>query len=210
MAKGTNPAGSIIASVLITLIISGAGMYFGLPLLFPNMNHEFVEPSDLDEYAQVSELEDDGIVVQSRYMESKENAFITDNDLTPTKMPGTEMNFTTQGSTKLAVSFEATILFHMSSDFSISTKYNMTLSINGVQNKSTRLSYYSSSPLGDTTEFVENVHIEFESGTLPAGTYTINVYWYSLLDASFGTTQLVAATSSYQYPRSIYVQELKV
>lgn len=123
MAKGTNPAGAIIASVFITLIISGAGMYFGLPLLFPNMTRDVVEPSDLDDYVQKNETTDDGIVIQSRYMESKENAFITDDDLIPTKILGTEMNFTTHGGTKLAVSFEATIVFHMSSDFSTSSKY---------------------------------------------------------------------------------------
>ncbi len=125
-------------------------------------------------------------------------------------MPSTEINFTTQGNTKLAVSFEATILFHLSSDFSISTKYNITLAIIGVQNKSTRISYYTNAPLGNIKEDVENVHISFETSSLPAGTYTITAYWHSLIDATHGTTQLVAATNSYQYPRSIYVQELKI
>ncbi|WP_371805226.1 hypothetical protein [Candidatus Lokiarchaeum ossiferum] len=50
MSKESNSAGTIIASKLITLVITGTRMYFGFPLIFPNMT------SDLSEYARADDL----------------------------------------------------------------------------------------------------------------------------------------------------------
>ena len=43
MAKGSNVAGAIIGSVLITLIIVAAGGYFVLPLVFPNIKEDTIK-----------------------------------------------------------------------------------------------------------------------------------------------------------------------
>ena len=194
-----NTIGTILGSVFITLLLVGVGGYFGLPALFPNLN------ADLGEYTKTEDLTDDGILLQTKYLEVKTQISIVDTDLVEEKMPDTELNITTTGNSKLRVAFDALFLIHLSSSFSGGTRYNITLALSGVRNQTTRVSYFSSPGLGTTIEESYSPHIDFETGILPAGTYSISLYWNSNNAATSGSSQLFSLDG---YSRSIYVQEI--
>ncbi len=129
MAKKLNTVGTIFVSVFITLIISGTGMYFGLPLLYPDLSDMATE-DDLDDYV----LKDDkGVIVQSKYKEINSSAIIWHYDLTPSMMPDTEMNITTQGNTKLSVSFDAQFALLLINTFDGGAFYDIILQIEGIK-----------------------------------------------------------------------------
>ena len=106
MANSSNQIGTVIAIVFITLLISGAGMYFGLPALFPNMNEDLSDLVDSDELE--TELGNyPGIILQTQIYENDTTTHIGDGHEAVAPMPNTAMNFTTQGGSKIKVSFDA-------------------------------------------------------------------------------------------------------
>jgi hypothetical protein len=185
-----NTIGTILGSVFITLLLVGVGGYFGLPLIYPILNED---------------LTDEGILLQTKYYENKTQIFIVDTDLVEEKMPDTELNITTSGNSKLRVAFDALFLIHLDSAFSGGTRYNITLVLSGVRNRTTRVSYFSSPSLGTTIEESYSPHITFETGILTAGTYSISVYWKSNNAASTGSSMLFSLDG---YARSIMAQEI--
>jgi len=188
-----------LGSVFITLLLVGVGGYFSLPHLYPNLNE------DLGDYAKTDDLTDEGILLQTKYLEVKTLVFIVDTDLVEEKMPDTELNITTTGNSKLRVAFDAIFLLHLDSVFSGGTRYNLTLVLSGVRNQTTRISYFSSPSLGSTIEETYSPHINFETEILPAGTYSISVYWKSNNVAISGSSMLFTLDG---YARSIMAQEI--
>ncbi|MHA1521290.1 MAG: hypothetical protein ACTSRK_13985, partial [Promethearchaeota archaeon] len=83
--------------------------------------------------------------------------------------------------------------------------YNISLDVAGVGNRTTSIIYFIQVTYGSNIEMTENVHISFETEILPAGTYTISLFWKSTHTVIGGTTNLVAIGD---YPRSLYVQEI--
>ena len=204
----TNAIGTILGSVFITLLLVGVGGYFALPLLYPNLNADltnYVEEVDLGDYTKTEDLTDEGILLQTKYYENKTQIYISDTDLIEEKMPDTELNITTTGNSKLRVMFDGMFLIHMNDLFSGGTRYNITLALSGVKNQTSRISYFSSPGLGVTIEESYHPHISFETGILPAGTYSISVYWNSINNATTGSAQIFTLDG---YPRSIYAQEI--
>ncbi|MHA1648450.1 MAG: hypothetical protein ACTSVL_12860 [Promethearchaeota archaeon] len=202
MGKSSSSIGTILMSVFITLIISGAGMYFGLPYIFPNLTADLDANQDL--YTA-----DDGLLLQSKYLETDGDAYLFDDTLTDMTMPDTAMNITIQENSKLLVSFESVMILHMSSDFSGVTRYNITLEIVGVKNRTTRASFFANPGLGVMVETSEHIHITFQTDSLPAGTYSISVSWKSIYDVTTGSSSLNAAGGAFDYTRSLLAQELK-
>ena len=189
MAKN-NTIGTILGSVFITLLLVGVGGYFGLPLIYPVLNED---------------VTDEGILLQARYNESQTaaNIFYTVYDYE--KMPDTELNITTSGNSKLNVAFEGAFMLRAGSTFVGNTQYNITIDISGVGNRTTLIHYGIDAALGKDIEIPCNIHISFETGILPAGTYSISIYWSSAYAPTLGWSQLFAMD---EYPRSIYAQEI--
>ena len=194
--------GTIFGSVFITLLLVGVGGYFGLPLLYPNLNE------DLGEYALTDDITDEGILLQTKYLEVRTDAFISDSALVEAKMADTELNITTAGNSKLIVAFDAMFLLHLDTTFSGGTRYNITLVLAGVQNRTTRISYFANPGLGTTVEETYSVHLTFETGILTAGTYSLAVYWKSNNDATAGWSQLIASGGGFIYSRSLSALEI--
>ena len=189
-----------MGSVFITLILVGAGAYFGLPALYPNLN------ADLGDYIEKDDLTGEGILLQTKYMEVQTSSnLLRDDDQVYQKIPDTELNITTTGNSKLNVAFVGAICLQMNKDFHGYTKYNITLDISGVGNRTTRIIYLSDSGVGTKTELSDNVQISFETEILPAGTYSISVLWKSTYTIADGATFL---HFNYDIPRSIYAQEI--
>ena len=189
MAKN-NTIGTILGSVFITLLLVGAGGYFGLPLLYPILNED---------------LTDDGIILQTKNNESQTAANIFWNVFTYEKIPDTELNITTSGNSKLIVAFEGAFMLRLGSTFSGETKYNITLDIAGIENRTTCIYSGIDTALNTDMELPCNTYISFETGILPAGTYTISVYWSSAIAPTAGWSQLFILD---EYPRSLYAQEI--
>ncbi len=207
MAKKSNSVGIIFASVFITLIISGTGMYFGLPLLYPDLS-DMVTEDDLDDLRD--EILNNEVVVQSKYKEINSTAYIRDYDLTPNVMPDTEMNITTQGNTKLSVSFDAQLELMLVDNFDGGAFYNIILQIEGIKQETVKIFEYHGEPINGQSENFIYLHISFETGILPAGTYDISVIWYSKMDTAT-LSQLNAGVYLIDNSvRTLYAQEIKV
>nr|QEE17960.1 hypothetical protein DSAG12_03798 [Candidatus Prometheoarchaeum syntrophicum] len=197
-----------MGSVFITLLLVGAGGYFGLPLLFPNLNDDltsYLEEEDLEDYTKTEDLTDDGILLQTKYNESQIGATIQSYDLVYEKIPDPELSITTGGNSKLSVAFEGVILQQLGASFVGNTIYNITLDILGVENRTTNIYYTLNSAYGATIEISRNVHISFETDILSAGTYSIALFWKSTISHPAGHSNLYFITG---YPRSIYAQEI--
>ena len=193
--------GTIFGSVFITLLLVGVGGYFGLPMLFPNLNE------DLGEYAKTDDITDEGILLQTKFLEVDTDAYISDSAVVDAKMADTEFNITTTGNSKLLVAFDAMFLLHLDAAFSGATRYNITLVLAGVQNRTTRISYFTSPGLGTTIEETYSVHLTFETGILTADTYSLAVYWKSITDTT-EFTQLIASGGGFVYTRSLTALEI--
>ncbi|MHA1476143.1 MAG: hypothetical protein ACTSQ5_13280, partial [Promethearchaeota archaeon] len=121
---------TIMGSVFITLILVGAGGYFGLPFLFPNLNEDlsnYLDEEDLDGYVKFENLTIDGIILQTKYNESYTAANIFWNVADYENIPDTGLNITTSGNSKLSVAFEAVLMLRLGSTFTGDSIYNITL-----------------------------------------------------------------------------------
>ncbi len=194
--------GTIFGSVFITLLLVGVGGYFGLPLLYPNLNE------NLGEYAKTDDITDEGILLQTKYLEVGTDAYILDTAVVEAKMADTELNITTAGNSKLIVAFNCMFLLHLDAAFTGGTRYNITLVLAGVQNRTTRISYFTSPGLGTTIEETYSAYLTFETGILTAGTYSLAVYWKSNNAAAAGFTQLIASGGGFVYSRSLSALEI--
>ena len=196
MAKKSNTVGIIFASVFITLIISGAGIYFGLPLLYPNIVN--------------NETLNNEVVVQSKYQEINSTDLLWDYNLTPKLMKDTEMNITTQGNTKLSVSFDAQFELLLVDTFEYTAYYNITLQIEGVKQETIRISEYRGEPIVGEEHLFIYLQISFETGILPAGTYDISVIWYSKANTATLSQLNVGNALVDNVIRTLSAQEIKV
>ena len=196
MAKKSNTVGIIFASVFITLIISGAGIYFGLPLLYPNIVN--------------NETLNNEVVVQSKYQEINSTDLLWDYNLTPKLMKDTEMNITTQGNTKLSVSFDAQFELLLVDTFEYTAYYNITLQIEGVKQETVRIAEYRGEPIVGEEHLFIYLQISFETGILPAGTYDISVIWYSKANTATLSQLNVGNALVDNVIRTLSAQEIKV
>jgi len=206
MAKKSNSIGIIFASVFITLILSGTGIYFGFPLIYPDI----VTQDDLDDYVLKDEMLNNEVVVQSKYQEINSTDLLWDYDLTPSVMQDTEMNITTQGNTKLSVSFDAQLELLLANNFEYTAYYNITLQIEGVKQETVKIAEYRGEPIVGEVHIFIYLQISFETGILPAGTYDISVIWYSKANTAT-LSQLNVGNALYDNViRTLSAQEIKV
>ena len=121
-----NTIGTILVSVFITLLLVGVGGYFGLPILYPNLN---------------ADLDDEGNILQTKYNESQTYSHISWYDYDYEKMSDMELNITTSGNSKLRVTFECPVILHLNNIYEGATKYNITLDVSGVENRTNSIYY---------------------------------------------------------------------
>ena len=196
MANNSNAVGTILASVFITLLISGAGMYFGLPLVYPNIVND--------------ETMNGEVVIQSKYQEFNSTEVIWDDDLTPSMIPDTEMNITTQGNTKLSVSFNAMVELTLVNGFDGGAFYEITLQIDGVKQETVKIFEYHGEPINGQSEIPIYLQISFETGILPAANYNISVNWCSTLNTVQLSRLSIGIYQTENSFRTISAQEILV
>lgn len=150
------------------------------------------------------------IVLQYRYEEWNSPAYIFDNEISYKKMQDTELTITIDHESRLFVEFSAIALLALDFTFSVRSSYDVSLIVSGITNRTFMVLYFDDEPsVGQFRELTYNLHINLLTLPLPAGTYTIEVYWKSTFDATGTNSLSVAHAPTYNYTRTLFIQELK-
>lgn len=161
-----------------------------MPVVFPNIT------------------EDKGILVQSIYLENNSQAFIVDSDTIYEEVPDTEINITIEQNSRILAIFSGEATLSIGTTFNFGVNFFVTLDIEGVGNRTMRIHFYDNGgPTATTREITHNLCNVYQSEPLPAGTYTVSVYWKSEYDAT-GSAQLILSTIANPKTRALLVQEL--
>jgi len=182
---------SIIGGVICSVIIMSGLVYFMAPTLFP-------VPPDRD------------IVLQYKYGEWNTPSYIFDNELTDQKMNDTELSITIDLDSRLYVEFSVIAILSLGPTFTVRSSYNVSLVVTGVTNRTVMVLYFDDEPAGGYyRELTYNLHVNLVTQPLPAGTYTIEVFWKSTFDATGNVNSLsVSHTPTFINTRTLFVQEL--
>jgi len=187
--SGKSVVGSIIASVIIMSAIT----FLALPFIFPGVSEK-------------------NIVLQSKFGEWNSPAYIWDYDIAYEKMEDTEMNITIRENSRLAITFSAIAVMSLGPTFNGRSSYNISLVVEDIDNRTYPVAFFDESgATGGYRQISYNLHMDFVTQPLSAGTYTIEMYWMSDFDAPGDSNSLSVAHDSfnpYNYTRSLWVQEL--
>ena len=199
----SSSGGSILASVFVTLLIVGAGIYFGLPYLYPNINN----PPYVDDDKTY-----ENVVISVQSLELRTVCICYDNDLAVKQMNQTTMLISTQGNTSLSIEFSTVFMYGVDLTFDTGSNYdfisfNITMAIEGVGNYS-RIVEFGELKTGQWGTYSFYMHIL--TPKLPNGTYNLTMYWSSRNDAT-GSNYLSANHYNLyrENPRLLYVEEIK-
>ena len=191
MASSSGSGGAIVASVLITLIIVGAGAYFGLPYLYPNINKS---PA--------------GLVKQDISVESQTQAFIDTNTNSVENISNMVMNLTISNESIIEASFSSSINLYIESGLVGTVNYSISLVISGVGSVSKTIGYFSELATTSGQEWFESLSIDFTTTPLPAGTYIISVTWSNVSNLIAGYSQLFTDIPAMNSPRVLQAMEI--
>jgi len=189
--SGKSVFGSILVSILGSIIIIGLLGYFLLPTIYPN-------------------TQTNPIIIQSKYQEWNSEAYIWDDDTSDyLKMEDTEINITIQQNSQISMTFFAMSLLTLDTTFNIKNTYKVSLVIIGVSNRTFMVGYYDDSgATGFYRQLTFDLYSTHISEPLSAGTYTCAVYWRSTFDASGTNSLSVAHAPTWNYTRSLLIQEM--
>ena len=180
-----------LGSVLVSLVIMAPLAYFILPMLYPNMDT-------------------DRGVLQSVYEEFDSEAWIADSTVAYELINDTELIITTQGDSSLAVLFSMQAVLSLDDTMVGALQFNISLVVQGVGSKEIRIAHYTGSPIGSYREIPVDATINYVTGVLPAGNYSVSVRWSSRFDLT-GNNYLIAYTEpNYMFPRTLWVQEMRI
>jgi hypothetical protein len=186
--------GAIIISVLLSAMVTAAGMYFGLPYIFPNVQG------------------DQEIVLQEKYLELDSIAYISgDTDVWNYNLiPQTQFQITTHGNSKIAARFSATAFVTVSDDFINHTIFDFLLSVDDIKEQRTSVWYFRQLAETYYIQFTQQVYLELLTEILPAGTYTVSVYWRSRWNPTGTVTQCSLGHSNVaNFTRVLVAEELR-
>ncbi|MHA2086931.1 MAG: hypothetical protein ACW972_01555 [Promethearchaeota archaeon] len=187
--------GGIIASILLSVMITGGLSFFVLPIIYPNM-------------IQTPSFEDEGIVLQSVYAEFNTSAIIAYDNITFQKIPDTEASITIQENSTISVTFNAIFMLILNSSYSGSCVYNISLVVNGYGNQTYTIAYLKDG-IGQRVIPI-NLYVTFITSPLSAGPYLVEVYLKSYIginnDHSLALNKVMG--QYFENPRSLLLLEL--
>ena len=166
-----------ISAILSMILIAGAG-YFILPLIYPNINQEINgEPEETP-----------NILLQSKHIDASTQLSLNDDQLDYVKINDTELSITTQGNSSLAVLFTMNIILRVDPSFAGYCLFEIAIVIDGIGNRTIvyEISRASASIIQD---YSEDITINYITGVISSGTYTVEALWRSAHDAT-GTNNL--------------------
>ncbi|UYP47004.1 hypothetical protein NEF87_003289 [Candidatus Lokiarchaeum ossiferum] len=195
---------AVSLSVFLTLLIVGAGGYFGLPYIFPNLT------ADLSKYDDNIENTDEGILLQSIMVESWDFAYIEDSSTTNYELVA-DMNLSisiTAGS-KIRAQFSTPYVLEIYDNMQGLLSFWLNLTVVGVKKKMAEIYHYSDIATGIYTRLSSFAYLEVFTDPLPQGTYEIRLEWISESDRAGDNILMFSRPSFFNYTRSLVVQEFK-
>lgn len=184
--SGKGIVGSIIGSIVGSVAIMTLLTIFVIPMFLPGMQ---------------------SIVLQSIYVETSSSASIPDTQVTYQKIPDTEINITIKQNSKILATFSAEGSMTIDGTLNGAVNFYVALVIEGISNRTQRIHFYDGTGYGATREFAVNLGTTYQTIDLPAGTYTVTVYWKSDADAT-GSNSLNLSTFAGNRTRGLLVQEI--
>lgn len=185
-----------LASVIVSLLIMAPLSYFVLPLLYPNMKD--------------TDSDDTGIVLQIIYEEFDTVTYVEDDTDKYTHMDQTEVSITTQGDSLLAILFTMQAIMHITSLMVGVLKFEISLRVEGIGNRTICIIYTDTTNPGSIRQIPLEISINYVTISLIAGNYTIGVYWRSVFDLGGPNSIIGYNTPDVEYPRSLWVQEMRI
>lgn len=147
------------------------------------------------------------ILLQSKYIETSSTASIGDTQTTYQKIPDTELIITTQGNSRLLATFTGEGSLTVDGSLVGAVNFYVAIVIEGVSNRTMRIHFYDGIGYGAIREFAISLYNTYQTSYLPAGTYTVSVYWKSGADVT-GTNSLNLSSLVGNRTRGLLVQEL--
>lgn len=183
--------------MFITLVIVAAGIYFGLPIAFPNVTKT------------------QSGVVQMKTVQVSDNAVLFETSTTPSMMNNTEISITTRGNTALFVEFNANFEIYLNlaantgSGLTWWWRAHLILFIDNIGNNTTFLQYINY----DTTiqmkkSETDTFTMQYATGVLPSGTYHAALNWSSDFSTGGNCQIIVSNAPNHIFYRSLTIQEI--
>lgn len=193
--------GSIVLSIVISVILTSGISYFMIPYLAP-------APPESDD----SDVIPTGLILQSITRENSTWVSKNDQDLNWTVIPSMETSITTQGNSTIEVMFYSLMNLYIQPDLlhGNGITFNITLEIEGITNQSAII-FYQRGVVNTTYIFAEFIPspilLRTETPTLAAGTYNIRVWWLSMGNSG-GFNRLTTGTVYFENTYSLNVKEI--
>jgi len=178
--------GSIIGSIVGSVAVMTLLTMFVMPMFLPGMQ---------------------SIVLQSIYVESSSQATIPDDQITYQPIPDMEINITIKQNSRILATFAAEGSMTIASSLVGSVNYYIAIVIDGIGNHTQRVHFYDGDGDSSTREFAVNLFDTYQTNGLPAGTYSVTIYWKSDAAAT-GSNTLNLSTPAGNRTRGLLVQEL--
>jgi len=151
-------------------------------------------------------------LIQTQYGEWNSPAYVFDYQLTPVKMPDTELTITINADSRLYMTFSAMAILSLDLTFTTRQGYNISLGVANVGNRTIQANFYDgASATGQVRQISINLYINYMTPRLPAGTYKVELFWNSVFDAPGDNSLSVAHFGGYtpfNFTRTLLVQEL--
>ncbi|MFX0175288.1 MAG: hypothetical protein ACFE85_03545 [Candidatus Hodarchaeota archaeon] len=178
--------GSIIGSIVGSVAVMTLLTMFVMPMFLPGMQ---------------------SIVLQSIYVETSSQASIPDDLVIYQPVPDMEINITIKQNSRILATFSAEGSMTIDGSLVGSVNYYIAIVIEGIGNHTQRVHFYDGD--GDTgiREFAVNLFDIYQTNILPAGTYSVTIYWKCGAPAT-GSNTLNLSTPAGNRTRGLLVQEL--
>ena len=194
---GSNSSGSggtIFASVLITLVVVGAGIYIGLPYLYPNINKTTPTPT--------------GLITQIQSVQSTSGCAITDANTTLSGIPNMALNFTIGNQSRIQAVYQTTVQLYIPFNVAGDFRFNISISIKGVGTQTTMIEYFLDADTTAPLYISQPISLELLTMPLLAGTYIANMTWVSCGYVSGQAYMKILPQSLNYYPQSLTLEEI--
>jgi len=196
MGKSSASPGIIIVSVLLSTVIIGAGGYFGLPLLYPNLTAEIPEENT--------------ILLQRKNIESKTFAYILDSE-TENYQTIPEMNSTISidANSKISATFSAIAFLTLGTGFTNHTIFSFLISVVNEKSRTGTVRYFEGTAIANYVQISQFVYLNVITDALSAGTYTIVVQWRSDWNPAGSNSLSLGHSDAFNHTRSLVIDEFK-
>ncbi len=199
MKEKSNSIGTVLISVFLSLIIVGAGGYFTLPLLYPNLAAEIPE-----------EVEEEGILLQRINIESKSYAYIYDTETGDFQtIPDMSGTITIKQNSKISATFSAVAFLTLATGFVNHTIFTFRISVVNETSRTGTIRYFEQNALTAYVQISQLIYLNVISDSLSAGTYTILVEWRSDWNPAGANSLSLGHSDSFNHTRSLVIEEFK-